>query len=224
MASAYNSYNAIVSAVQEVAEDTGTEFVAFIPKSIEAAQLRLQKEIDLEGLRTNTSVAVSASDRLVSKPTGYRFMHTAFLFDSSSGTETLLKFAKPDFARDYWPVATSTGVPSYIAPNYSETEMLLAPTPDKNYTIRMGVQADEATLSASNQTNFYTDKCGEALFYGTMVEQSRFMKAWDQMQFWEQSYLNAVQGLNNQGRRQRQQDGEQQENIEGSPNTLLGTV
>lgn len=202
----YNSYNDILIAVQEVAEDTSQEFVNFIPKAIAAAEFRLQKELDLQGLSENSTVDTTTGVRTVKKPQGYRVTHNIFLV-SSTGQEFLLRHGSSDYLRDYWPTPTDLDRPIYYATDYSFDTYLLAPTPDEVYTLRIDAEVDITPINVASQTNYFTANAGEALFYATMIEQFRFMKHWEQIAQWENAYVNAVNGLNNQGRRDRRSDG-----------------
>lgn len=201
-----NSYDKLVTAVKDVAEDTDTEFESFIDVSIANAEKRLQDELDLKGLSANTEKTTFAGLRTVFKPEGYRLTHNVFLVDAD-GVEHLLKLGSADYLRDYWPSSTETAQPRYFATDYDFEQYLLAPTPDAAYTLRIDAELDITPLSSTNQTNFFTSRTPNALYYATMVEQSTFMKAWNEMQVWDRLYANARDGLNNMGRRDRNVDG-----------------
>lgn len=201
-----DSYTDLLARVQEVAEDTDAEFVAYIPTSINLAEARLMKELDLEILSSNVEETTVASSRLVDKPDGYRATNSIFLV-TGAGNEVQLRQGTADYLRDFAPDSTVEAQPVYYATDYNDTKYYVAPTPDTSYTLRIDAVVDVTPLSGSNDTNFFTSKTPEALFYATMVEQATFMKDVETQSTFEQLYLNAVQGLNNQGRRQRKQNG-----------------
>jgi hypothetical protein len=219
---AYNSYTNLIQSIQEVSEDDGVEFLAFVPKAIEAAELRLTKEVDTIALKQNVEIPTVIGNREVEKISGFRFIHDVFMFDDDTGEETRLKVVPDDYLRDYWPIPANTAKPRYFAQDYDTDAFLLAPTPDKVYTLRLNVAADLTPIGPTNATNYFTDQCGEVLFYAAMVEMMRFMKNAEGLALWEQTYSNAIQALNNQGRRARRDDGFPPLNPSGGQNTLKG--
>lgn len=219
---AYNNYNDLVQTIKDVSEDDSTEFSNFIPKAIRAAELRLTKDIDTIGLKQNITLNTSVGQRTVFKPSGFRFIHDVFLVDPSTQSEVRLKAMADDYLRDYWPSTVNTARPKYFAQDYDTDNFLLAPTPDNVYTLRLNIAADVTPISVSNQTNYFTDQCGETLFYATMVEMKRFGKDEAGTQFWEQAYMQSIAALNNQGRRNRRDDGFPPANPSGGQNTLKG--
>ena len=62
----------------------------------------------------------------------------------------------------------------------------------------------------------------DALFYATMGEMCAFARSYTGQQFWDQKYLNAALGINNEGRRERRDEAKRPSNPEGGVNTLKG--
>ena len=223
-----NTFDGLVSAIVDLAEDDSLEFSSYIPTAIFLSEERLIKEVDSEGLIAITTVTASAGDPFITKPTGHRFTH-----DLTFRTSTK-DFVQPskktnDFVKDYWPTgstSTSTfpfGVPKYFGSD-DNTTWILAPTPVSSYVFTVQYVKQLENVSANNQTNYFTDFCSDVLFYGTMVAIGEFMKDYEVTQVWEQRYQNALFGLNNQGRRQRRDDGSNPRNPEGGTNSLRGDV
>ena len=218
----FGTYTEIYTRIVEMSEDVSQEFLDYIPAGIRAAELRLTKEIDTLGLKQNLEVSTTTGIRVVAKPAGFRFAHDVFMYDSSTGTETRLKLVTDDYLRDYWPKPTLTGTPRYYAPDYDNDNMLLAPTPNKTYTLRISCGADLTPLSNTNQENYFSKHCGEVLFYAAMVEMATFSRNKAQADEFEVKYQNARDGINNQGRRVRRDDGLPPQNPSGGQNTLKG--
>lgn len=221
---AYESYDALVSSMSEVQEDNNAEYVTYTGTSIRLAQDRLRKELAGDAFRTNVDITCSVGSRLISKPAGYRFTYNAFLVTPSTGRETQLYHQPDDFLRNYWDVPTSTGVPKYFATDYSNSTIMLAPTPDAAYIVKANVQADLAYLSANNQTNYLTQYYGQELYYASMVEQMAFSKDLDKKNMWENSYQNAIQGANNEASREDQPDGETKIGMDSQNILKIGQV
>jgi hypothetical protein len=218
----FKTYSAIVSSVQEVAENDGAEFLAYIPKAIELAQMRMQDEVDSQELNSVVEVTCTPSNRLVLKPENYRFTNNMFVVTSGGREEPLTK-ASASYLRDYWPVATNTDVPEYYATDYEEAYFLLAPTPASAYVLRTDIQQDIAFVSVSNPSNIFTEKYGNALFYATMKEMMVFEKNYAAAQDFDQMYQSTMPSINNRGRRDRRQDGGSNTLSQSGQNTLLGT-
>ncbi len=222
MSTGFSTYNDLLLRMQEQLEDDSSEFVASAPNFIRAAELRLSKDIDTTFLKQNITETCTIGNRLVLKPTGFRFMHDVFLYDSTTGNETRLDNKADDYIRDFWPNATLTSQPRYYAQDYDNTYIMLAPTPDKAYEVRMNVEADLTQLSSSNQSNYLSINCGELLYYAAMVHASIFSRNENQRAIFEDLYSKGIDALNNQGRRARKDDGIPPLNPSGGQNTLKG--
>ena len=220
-----STYNGLVSAVKALAEDDSTEFAAYIPTAIFLTEEKLIKDLDTESLITTTSVTGVAGSNLLTKPTGTRFTRE-ISFRTSSGTKEHLTLKTNDYLRDYWPAITSTstypnGQPEYYA-NEDGDSWLLAPTPASAYNYTVQTTQQLTHISAANQTNYFTDFCSDALYYGTMMGMAEFMKDYSTRDLWKSNYVEAIQTLNNQGRRERRDDSTHPNNPQGGPNTLTG--
>lgn len=219
-----NTYNGLVSAIKALAEDDSTEFEAYVPTAIYLAEENLIRTLDKQDLTVETSITASAGDEFLAQPSGTRLTNDLH-FRTSSGSIVRPTLKSNDFIRDYWPATTSTsaypnGQPKYYA--VEGTNFVLAPTPASAYPFTHRGVSQVTHLSANNQTNYFTNFCSDALYYGTMVGMSEFMKDYETLGVWQQRYVDAIQGLNNEGRRERRDDSVQPRNPEGGPNTLRG--
>lgn len=216
-----NTYDGLVSAVKALAEDDSSEFSTYIPVAIHLAEERLLKELDTLGTTKVSSLTATASSNSLTKPSGHRFTRDLRV-TTSTGSITILEKKTNDYLRDYWPTVTSVGTPKYYADD-NNTTFILAPTPASAYTITCQYIGQETHLSASNQTNYYTDFCSDSLFYATMSHMSEFMHDYSIVQIWEAKLQASLTGTNNEGRRNRRDDST------GTPknpseNTLNGNV
>ena len=222
MTTGFSTYSDLILRIQEQTEDDSAEFLAAIPNFIRAAELRLSKEIDTTYLKQNVSQTASVGNRYILKPSGFRFMHDVFIYDSDTEEETRLDCRADDYLRDFWPKASTTSKPRYYAQDYDNTYILLAPTPDKTYEVRMNAEADLTQLSTSNESNYLSVNCGEILYYAAMVHAAIFNKNDNEKARFEDLYTRGIETLNNQGRRARRDDGIPPMNPSGGQNTLKG--
>jgi hypothetical protein len=207
--SSYDSYTDIYEAVQEAAEDTSSEFQAYIPKAVELAQRYLQTFLDLEGTSSQQTLVTVSGTKTVAKPAGYRFTNHFFLV-KADGTRKLLDHATTSFLKMYSPDPTDTGEPRYFSTDYDADNFMLAPTPDAVYTIEGSVEADLSVLSTSNETNYFTQVCGDLLFYATMIQMMKFNMNSAGVAEWTANLNDARAGYNNQALRNKKVEGRSQ--------------
>lgn len=187
-----NNYTNIIAAVQELAEDDDTEFVAYIPTAIFLAEERLFKDLNLRRKKELASVSLAAESNTVTKPTGYRYGYSVVAEDAS-GNKILLKKCTEDFLDDFWPNEADLGTPKYYTDD-DEDNFRVAPTPETAYTIKITYNKKPTALSTSNLTNYYTEYYPDALFYAVMSAMAEYMKDYSVRQVWEDKVQLALQG------------------------------
>lgn len=221
-----NTFNGLVSSIKALAEDDSTEFEAYVPTAIFLAEENLIKKIDSDRIQAVTTVTAVQGNNILNTPSGMRFLKDIH-FVTSAGSLIQPTMKTNEYIRDYWPVGnTSTtgypnGQPKYFG-NDKDGEWVIAPTPVSAYKFTVNYVKQVVHLSASNQTNYFTSNAADALFYGTMVGMSEFMKDYTALPVWTQRYNDAVEGLNNEGRRNRRNDSFAPDNPRGEQNTLKG--
>lgn len=215
------TYATLVSAIQEEAEDDGTEFLAFIPTAIANAEDRLFRELELPDLVEPVTGTVVSGSNILTKPSGYKFAdYLAITVDSK---KRILKKRLRSFLVDYWPNEGETGVPKYYAERNS-TSFILAPTPNSSYAYVMALTKKPTKLSPSNTTNYYVLNCPETLFYACMVEMATFMKTWPDLAARENKYIQARDSWNIEQMRKRRDGTEEPQNASSGPNSLRHTI
>lgn len=213
------NYTYLVNDIIEATENTGSEFVSYIPKMVNRVEERLTKALDDYGLVTATSVALSAGKSSYTLPTGTRIIKNLHIKDAGSKIGLLQR--TDEFINDYWPVSASTGTPKYYA-RKTNSQIVFAPTASATYSGELVYVVKPSALTSTNQNNYYSDECYDALFYGCMIEATNFMKNFSVTQVYEQQYQNAVEGLRNQSRRTRRDDMEVNASPAGGDNTING--
>ncbi len=115
-------------------------------------------------------------------------------------------------------VRASVGVPKYYA-KFRNDKILIAPTPTSANDVELEYVVQPSAISASKQSNYFTNFCGNALFYGSMVEACLFNKNVTAAQVWQSYYENEVMLLMNEARRNRRDDMETVASPAGSGDT-----
>jgi hypothetical protein len=213
------TYSSLVLAIQETAENTGSEFVDSIPNFISRTEKRLTRDIDLQGLTKFATTNFVTATPIYQKPTNALIVKNLTI--TSGGSRINLVMKTKEYLNDYWPDRTSVGEPRYYA-NYG-TELLVAPAPASAYPAEISYVVEPTALASSTQEeNYFTQYCSNALFYGSMVEAALFMKNPTAANIWESFYGREIAALNNEARRSRRDSMAMPASPAGGPNTLTG--
>ena len=212
------TYNTLVTQIKNTMEDDGTEFETAIPDFIRRAELTLTNTLDNEGLTEYATSQFTASDPFLTLPTGTLIIKNVN-FINSGGSRVSLLLRMKEYVEDYWPVRASVGVPKYYA-KFRNDKILIAPTPTSANNVELEYIIMPSAISASKQSNYYTNFCENALFYGSMVEACHFNKNSSAAQVWEAQYQNEIILLANRARRNRRDDMETVASPAGSGDTM----
>ena len=216
------TFTTLVSRIKQTAENDGAEFEDSVPDFIDRAELRLTREIDSLGLTNFATSFFVQGDPFITKPaTPTRALIVRNVnFTTSTGRRTQLLLRSKDYLNDYWRDRTSVGNPRYYA-NFGALQLLIAPAPASAYAVEMSYVAQPAPLaSSSNEENYYTQFCSNALFYASMVEATYWMKNPAAAAYWDQQYQREAALLNNEARRARRGDMEIADNPAGGLNNI----
>ena len=191
-----NTYDLLVQAVIDISEDDSSEFSSFIPTAINMAEDRLFRELNINYSVVTNSVTCTPGNQLVNKPSDLRVTTGLFVIVAN---ETIPLIKRGDeFCSDYWPNAAITSVPKYYA-DRDIAQWRVVPTPNASYNLQAQYEAKPAYLSSSNQSNVYTERYADMIFYASMVNMCEFMKDTERKGEWDQRLQEAIQTVNNEG-------------------------
>jgi hypothetical protein len=216
------TYTTLVQRIKDAAENDGSDFASSVDSFIDRAELRLTRETDVLGLTNFATSFFVQGDPFVTKPVvpNRSLIVRNVNFTTSTGLRTQLLLRSKDYLNDYWPQRTSVGLPRYYA-NFGAEQLLIAPAPASAYSIEMSYVAQPAALaSATNEENYFTQYCANALFYASMVEALYWMKNPAAATYWDQQYQREATFLNNESRRARRDDMEIAANPAGGQDNL----
>ena len=214
------TYSSLQNDIKVWAENTGTDFTAQLETFIGNAFESLSRDIDPIGFNENVTTTSIAGDRFVNLPTAIEPMLFNYLTITVGSNVSYLELKTLAFCQEYWPDISIQGQPKYFA-NFDDNRVYLAPTPDSNYTLKLGYQGKINPLSNTNTTNWYTENASDALLYGSLSEANLFTKNMEDYNIYKQKYVESVTAINNEARRRRRTDYK----FPGSPlgeNTLTG--
>ena len=217
------SFTTLVSAVVDYFEDDSLEFKNYIPVAIDLAEQRLAREIDSTHIKIQTNVSSDASNRLVNKPTGYKFSYNLRYTAPSGEVKTLIK-TTDSFIEDYWPWANSSvGCPKYYA-DYDQTRFIIGPTVSNAGDFPLSYSGRPTPLSASVSINVFVSSFSDLLYAATLKEQAKFARQNSMVQSLEGDYQKILQGVVNEGRRERRDSGLEPANPQANQNTLNAQI
>lgn len=145
------NYEQLYNAIQNYAENTEALFVASIPTFVQEAEERIYNSVQLASLRKNVTGVLTAGNQYISLPDDWLANYSIAVIDSDNNYNYLLN-KDVNFLREAYPgvlnngttyQGTPGGVPRYYAlfgsqlSNVNEMTLMVAPTPDDNYTVEM---------------------------------------------------------------------------------------
>jgi len=145
------NYEQLYNNIQAYAENTEALFVASIPVFVQEAEDRIYNIVNLPSLRKNVTGTLTAGNQYISLPNDWLANYSLAVIDSTNRYNYLLN-KDVNFLREAYPNVVYTsptyqgtpgGVPKYYAlfgsqlSNVNEMTLMVAPTPDQNYTVEM---------------------------------------------------------------------------------------
>ena len=145
------NYETLYNSIQAYAENTEQLFVANIPVFVQEAEQRAYNSVQIPALRKNVTGTLTSGNQYISLPDDWLANYSLAVIDSSNNYNYLLN-KDVNFLREAYPTVVYTsptyqgtpqGVPKYYAlfgsqlSNVNEMTLMVAPTPDANYTVEM---------------------------------------------------------------------------------------
>ena len=141
-------------------------------------------------------------NRYVTIPSDLRSINYVQLTDAA-GNQTFLEQRDPSFMAEFYstPDSSSVGIPKYYG-NWDENFWLVAPTPDKNYSITLAYNKEPESITNTTQptaapaaTNgtYLSNKYQDVLLYGCLVNAYGYLKGpQDMLQYYQGLFQNAL--------------------------------
>jgi len=165
------NYETLYNTIQAYAENTEALFVSNIPVFVQEAEDRIYNAVQIPALRKNVTGTMTSGNQYISLPNDWLSNYSIAIIDSSNNYNYLIN-KDVNYLREAYPSVvyrsptyqgTPGGVPKYYAlfgsqySNVNEMTLMVAPTPDANYTVEMHyfyypptiVQGQIATLAGT---------------------------------------------------------------------------
>ena len=186
------TYDSLVENIQSYLERSDTATLDKIPLFIMLAEQVIASQIKFLGNLTVNTSAMVATQAIIDKPA--RWHKTVSMNITVAGKRFPVLLRKYEYLREYWPNASSTGVPKFYC-DYDYTHWLVAPTPTSAYSFEVLYYERVQPLDSSNQTNWFTIYAPQALLYGSLLQAMPFLKNDERMGMWQQQYDLIIQTL-----------------------------
>ena len=197
----------------EVGSNVFTDSV--VNRFIQNAENKIYREVDSDQDRHYATSNLIVGNRYVTIPADLRLIRYVQL-TNSAGDQFYLEQRDTSFMAEYYaePGTSSVDIPKYYA-NWDEDFWVVAPTPDKTYSITLAynkepVSLTDATVSGTGTS--LSNKYQDLILYGSLVNAYGYLKGpADMLQQYSQAYEKALlsYAIEQQGRRGRDkyQDG-----------------
>ena len=200
---------------------------ATLGRFIENAEYRINLDCPMDSDRQEWEGTIATDVNTVRVPAGFQFIRGVKVFNTSNSTEqgTWLQKRDQTFLSEYVGRLTGpegsttsgadvTGKPKYYsmfggATGLTDTtsgSILMAPTPDANYVIKIYGNAMPTGLGTNTSGTYVSRYFPQGLLYATLVEAYGYLKGpMDMLTYYENRYKQEVDkfGLEQIGRRRR---------------------
>jgi hypothetical protein len=194
-------YNSLRDAVTEyLARDQDAILIARIPTFIQLLEAKMNRGLFVRQMELRATALAdpssSSEPEFISLPSDFQTMRRVRLSGVAgkpclaflSGTQMdEYRFSQQDVAQQ----------PRYFTVFGSEIE--LAPTPDKPYTVEMIYRQNVPAL-ASNTTNWLLTIAPDLYLYGALMEAAPYLKEDPRIQTWGALFASALDDLNELGK------------------------
>ena len=185
----YNTYVQQI-ATMAVVPTTDTNYQIILPQMISYAELRMQRDLDFLSTQiSNSSYSLTASSSTLTIPTSaFVVMETFEVIDGSGNSAPLLPVGK-EFIQNVYGTGSSTGLPQYFAvyggdsatTGLTSQNMIIGPTPDLNYSIRLTGTVRSAPLSATNTQTYISVYLPDMFIMASMIYISAYQRNFGRM-------------------------------------------
>jgi len=198
------TYDELVTNIRNYTEVGSNVFTdAVINTFITMAENRILRDVDLDAFRIDSTGTTTQGNRFLTAPSD--ILTHRYLMTTIANVQTFLEFRDTSFIKEYWPNHTTEGVPKYYSV-WDQNTFYIAPTPNADISVQIGYISRPTQLSSTTPTTWVSTNAPEVLLYACLIQAYSYTKGPpEMMQHFENSYMQAVQGLGieQDGRRRR---------------------
>ena len=205
------NYTQLQQAIIQYTENTETTFVSNIPNFVIDAENIINNTVQLPAFRKNVTGETTIDFPYVDLPSDFLSVFSiAVTGYDTAGTITPLPYdyllqKDVNYIREAFPTTTSYGQPKYYS-IFSNTALLVGPTPDKCYTLEMHYYAYPASITVAG-TSWVGDNFPSVLLWGSLVNAYIYSKGEaDLIQTYQSKFQEAMDKLKMMGDGKDRQD------------------
>lgn len=199
------TYDELVTNIRNYTEVDANVFSnSVINTFITMSENRILRDIDLDVFKKEVTGTMTSGNKFLTAPSDI-LTHRYMILTPVSGDQIFLEFRDTSFMKEYWSDGSDTGTPKYYSV-WDQNTFYVAPTPNANFSVELGYIYRPTQLSSTNQNTWVSDNAPEALLYACLIQAYSYTKGpLEMLQYFENSYKQAIQGLGveQQGRRRR---------------------
>ena len=180
----YNTYVQQI-ATMSVVPVTDPNYLIILPQMISYAELRMQRDLDFLSTQISTSAyTFTSGNNTLTLPTSQFIVPQTFeVLDGSGNSTPLLPVAK-EFIQNVYGSGSTTGIPQYFAVYGGDTAttgntsqyMIVGPTPNSGYNVRLTGTVRSAPLSLTNTTTFISTYLPDMFIMASMIYISAYQR------------------------------------------------
>jgi len=184
MSLTYSSYVQQIATLA-VVPVTDPNYTIIIPSMIDYAELRMQRDLDFLSTQISTSAyTFTSGNNQLTLPTSQFIVPQTFeVIDGSGNSSPLLAVGK-EFIQNVYGSGSTTGLPQYFAVYGGDTAttgntsqyMIVGPTPNSNYAVRLTGTVRSAPLSATNTTTYISTYLPDMFIFASMIYISAYQR------------------------------------------------
>ncbi len=206
-----------------VIDASDTNFVANLPSTIDDAEQRIYRDLDLLNTVTRDTGTLSTGTRTFNLPSnngrfvvtnGFNVITPVGTTTPDNGTRNQLVPCSRDGLDYLWPSTTGAAVPALFA-MITDQQIIVGPAPDAAYTIEVIGTIRPTPFSASNTTTYLTLYLPDLFLSASMVFMSAYMRNWGaaaddpkMATSWESHYQTELASANIEEARKRYSAGQ----------------
>ncbi len=175
------------TAIQERAEDEGTDFSSSLDIIIQLGETRMLRELPLSIWQVRSSISITAGTQTITKAADSVAYH-ALIYTDGSGVVQSLKPRTWAYCQDYAP-NTTQATPKYYSEDYSETEIYLSPNPNVTVTATALYTKRPNSLVTDTGGTWISQKLGDLLLAACMSASEEYNVSADLVKMWEEKYM-----------------------------------
>ncbi len=185
------------AAMQAHHEDQGTYLAASLDDLIGKGEDQLARDLNLEIFKAVAAITFTQGIQTVTKPAGY-LAYDTFSY-TVAGVTTFLEERSYGYMVDYWPNATTQGLPKYFC-DLNQTadglgQIMVVGTPNAavaGATGSMRFTKRPTSLVTDTTGTWMSTNTPDLLFHACMAEQEKFAMADDRIDVWGKAYAGKL--------------------------------